>query len=146
MVRVRLPAYALIKMEEQKENKKFISSLKDFYNKRYKLLFVLTAILILSSVAFIFFFNIHNHDFIYKDISLSGGTLITINSNNLSVTQLQHDLPAYLGDVQINSIKDIRNPSVINPRTDKTIAGTFAGFFSFISVYTEGKTYLKSYS
>ncbi|MFZ1970827.1 MAG: protein translocase subunit SecF [Candidatus Nanoarchaeia archaeon] len=94
-------------MEEPKETKKFVSSFKDFYNKRYKLLFVLTAILILSSIAFIFFFHIQNHDFIYKDISLSGGTLITINSNNLSVAKLQQDLPSYLGNVQVNSIKDI---------------------------------------
>ena len=101
------PGLRIYKMEEQKEKKKFIDSLKDFYDKRYRLLFVLTAILIISSVIFIFFFHLQTNDFIYKDISLSGGTLVTINSNNLSVTKLQQDLSGSLGDIQVNSIKDM---------------------------------------
>lgn len=94
------------KMEETKE-KKFVLKVKGLYDKHSNLLFIATAALILFSLAFIVTFHIQNHDFIHKDISLSGGTQITIYSNNLSVSKLQQDLPKYLGNIDVNSIKNI---------------------------------------
>lgn len=105
MVRVRLPAYAY-NMEEQKE-KKFGSKFGEFYDKKYKLFLVLTTVLILSSFIFLFVFHSQNNDFIHKDVSLTGGTSITINSNNLSLAKLQQDLPKVLGDAEVTSIRDV---------------------------------------
>src|SRR5271157_4187543 len=93
-------------MEEQKERKNF-TRLKELYNKHYKLLFVATAILIFLSLIYLTFFYLQNHDFIYKDISLEGGTSVTIYTNNLSISQLKTDLTPQLGEIDVNEIKDI---------------------------------------
>ncbi len=94
-------------MEENKTEKRFISKFREAYDKHYKLLLILTGILIIFSLAFLSFFYINNQDFIYRDISLSGGTSITIYDSNLNINQLKQDLPKLLGDIDINSIKDV---------------------------------------
>ena len=53
------------------------------------------------------FFYFHNHDFIYKDISLSGGTSITIYGNNLQYKSNETRSHKSMGDIDISSIKDV---------------------------------------
>jgi preprotein translocase subunit SecF len=89
------------------EKKKFSTKFREFYDKHYKLLIIVTALLILLSFAFMSIFYIHNHDFIYKDVSLSGGTSITIYGNNLDINKMKIDLSKSMGDIDINSIKDV---------------------------------------
>jgi preprotein translocase subunit SecF len=89
------------------EKKKFVSRFREFYDKHYKLLIILTALLILLSFAFMTVFYIHNGDFIYKDISLSGGTSITIQGNNFNINQMKADLTKSMGDIDINTLKDV---------------------------------------
>ncbi|MDE1848536.1 MAG: protein translocase subunit SecF [Nanoarchaeota archaeon] len=89
------------------EKGKLKEKISAFYNKRYKFLFLASALLIILALIYIFVFHAKTGDFIYRDISLAGGTSVTIYSSNLSVSQLQRDLPTYLGDIDVNSIKDI---------------------------------------
>jgi preprotein translocase subunit SecF len=119
------------------EKKKFISRFKEAYDRHYKLLLVLTAFLIFLSLAFLFLFYVNHHDFIYRDISLSGGTSITIYNSTLNINQLKQDLPKLLGsDVDINSIKDVfsqEQKAVIiqtsqNADTAKQILETYLGY------------------
>jgi len=122
-------------MEEQKE-KKFALKFGEFYNKRYKLFLVLTAILVLSSFVFLFIFHLQNKDFIYKDVSLTGGTSITINSHNLSIAKLQNDLPKLMGDIEVTSIRDVFTQqqkaivvqTTLDPDTAKQILEKYLGY------------------
>ena len=55
--------------------------LKRAYNKNYKLLLLIPIILLLISLAYIGYFYSKEGDFIKKDVSLTGGTIITLNEN-----------------------------------------------------------------
>ncbi len=94
MIRVRLPAGASTakkdKMEENKENqhkpeesKQSIEEPKkkfNFnYNKHYKILLLIPVIILLASLIYLGVFYSKNGDIIYRDVSLSGGTSITLN-------------------------------------------------------------------
>ncbi len=96
-------------MEEsiEKKEKKFVENFKEFYNKRYKLFLLIPAIIIAFCFIFIISFHVQNGDFIHKDISLAGGTSVTIYDTNLNLNQLKQDLPPLLGEVSVRSIKDI---------------------------------------
>jgi preprotein translocase subunit SecF len=82
-----------------------------------------------------FFYSAHN-DFISKDISLSGGTSITINDPNLNVNKLQADLSGKLQDLNIRSIYDLTTQKqvavIIETKTDaetaKTILQNYLGY------------------
>jgi preprotein translocase subunit SecF len=89
------------------EKKKFISKFREAYDKHYKLLIILTALLIVLSFASMALFYVHNHDFINKDISLLGGTSVTIYGANFNINQMKLDLTKSLGDIDINSLKDV---------------------------------------
>ncbi len=89
------------------EKKKFISRFREAYDKHYKLLIILTALLIILSFASMAIFYVHNHDFIYKDISLLGGTSVTVYGTNFNINQMKQDLTKSLGDIDINSLKDV---------------------------------------
>jgi preprotein translocase subunit SecF len=51
---------------------------KNWHDKHYKKLLLIPAILIVFSIIYLFVFSTNHGDFIYKDISLTGGTSITI--------------------------------------------------------------------
>ncbi len=132
MVRVRLPAYALT-MEEKK---KFASRFKEVYDKHYKWLILVTALLIVISFASMSIFYIHNHDFIYKDISLLGGTSVTVYGANFNINQMKLDLTKSMGDIDINSLKDVftqQQKAVViqtslDAKTAKSILENYLGY------------------
>src|SRR3990172_374937 len=49
------------------------------YDKHYKLLLIIPVIILLASLIYLGIFYSKTGDFLYKDVSLSGGTSITIN-------------------------------------------------------------------
>ena len=63
-------------MTEEKQKKE--SRFERFHNKYYKLLLLIPIALLLFSLIYMGVFYSKNQDFIYKDISLTGGTSITI--------------------------------------------------------------------
>ena len=62
-------------MEEQEKQ---IKSFGKWHDKNYKLLLLIPTIIFLASLIYLGFFYQQNNDFFYKDISLTGGTSITI--------------------------------------------------------------------
>ena len=62
--------------EESVENS---DKFKFNYDKHYKLLFFIPLVLLLISLVYLGIFYSKNGEIIYKDVSLSGGTSITIN-------------------------------------------------------------------
>ncbi|MFQ5531614.1 MAG: hypothetical protein ACE5ES_03305, partial [Candidatus Nanoarchaeia archaeon] len=60
---------------EEHENK---NSFEKFHDKNYKLLLLIPLLMLILSLTYIGIFYSKNQDFIHRDISLTGGTSVTI--------------------------------------------------------------------
>jgi preprotein translocase subunit SecF len=120
MTRVRVPIGAL-KNKMNKEN--FKQSFIKFHDKSYKLLLIIPAILLLFGFIYMSSFYSQHHDFIYKDISLSGGTSVTIGDGSISITDLSKALSGKLEDTNIRGISDLATQKqiavIVETRSDK---------------------------
>jgi preprotein translocase subunit SecF len=88
-----------------KEN--FKKKFAEFHDKNYKLLLLIPLILIIGCFIYMTSFYAQNNDFIYKDVSLTGGTSVTINDPNLDSTELKNYLSSKLEDINIREISDL---------------------------------------
>ena len=110
MVRVRLPAGAFRKMTEEKkseaskEKKKLFANFN--YDKYYRLFFFIPIVLLLASLAYLGVFYAKNGDIIYKDVSLSGGTSITL-TGEITQIQLEAPLKEKFPDISFTQLEDI---------------------------------------
>lgn len=77
-----------------------------WYDKNYKKLLVLPAILLFSAIAYLAFFYIQTGDIINKDVSLTGGTVLTIYSDIPSTEIISHLSSEEFSDFSVNSISD----------------------------------------
>ncbi len=87
--------------EENKQNK-----LSKFHDKNYKLLLLIPAILLVFSLIYMGVFYSNNHDFIHKDISLTGGTSVTIN-DKINTNELKQSLSDKLENIKTREIYDL---------------------------------------
>ena len=112
MTRVRIPTGALIKMEEQR---------KKFHDKYYKLLLLIPLVILIFSLIQIGITYSQTGDFMKKDISLTGGTSVTLY-DQIDKDQLIQDLSDKLEDINIKSIYDIvtreQKAVIIETRTE----------------------------
>lgn len=92
-------------MEEQTQSKR--RRFTSFYNKNYKRLLVLPAIIIVISLIYLFSFYAQHNDIIRKDVSLTGGTTVTIY-NTVDIAELENFLSQNLEDFSIREISDLR--------------------------------------
>ncbi len=76
------------------------------YDKYYKIMFFIPFIILIISLIYLGSFYARTGDIFYKDVSLSGGTSITLNGD---VTQEQLEAPLKLkfSDVSFTSLADI---------------------------------------
>ncbi len=90
-------------MTEQKEKKRFKTQVSRFHDKHYKHLLLVPALILLFFFIYMGIFYSNTGDFIHRDISLTGGTTITINEKiNLD------DLKGYLdGKLDSFSVREI---------------------------------------
>jgi len=59
---------------------------KNWFDKRYKLLMIFPILLTLLAVVYLgFFYASHNHEILLKDVSLSGGTMITLTADSNTI-------------------------------------------------------------
>jgi len=94
-------------MEEEQEPKpRKLAKLANFHDKNYKLLLLIPIILLLFSLVYIGVFYSKNQDFIHKDISLTGGTSVTI-SGKIDAIKLKQDLSEKLEEVNTREIYDL---------------------------------------
>lgn len=103
MARVRIPARAYLKKLQMTEKQK-----KNWYDKNYKLLLILPAVLLIFSLVYLVQFNAENGDLIYKDISLTGGTTITVFDGSTDIVDLKSQLQEDFPDILIRTISDFR--------------------------------------
>lgn len=103
MTRVRSPAGAFTKnMEEQTENK----PKKNWHDRNYKLLLLIPAILLVFCFVYMGVFYSQNGDFIHKDISLTGGTSLTIYGK-VNTEELVAAIGPQLDDLSVREISDL---------------------------------------
>ena len=105
MTRVRIPigAYIQVKNMNKDNIKQKVSS---FHDKNYKLLLLLPAVLLLFCIFYMVYFYSANNDFFYKDISLTGGTSVTIN-NAVNAQELSQALSSKLEGLNVREISDL---------------------------------------
>ena len=88
-------------MEEDKETNK-----ENWHDKNYKVLLLIPLILLILSFAYLAYFYASTGDFIRKDISLTGGTSVTIYSQ-VDIEVLKLDLADKLEEIHVRDIYDI---------------------------------------
>ena len=80
-----------------------------FYEKNYKRLLIIPALLLILSLGYIFYFYSVNGDFIYKDVSLTGGATITVfTQGDVDIQDLKGHLAKNLEDYSIRELSDFR--------------------------------------
>ncbi len=85
---------------------KLKTSVTKFHDRYYKLLLLIPAIMLLLSFIYMGVFYSKNGDFVKRDISLTGGTSVTIYEK-ISVEKVQADLSDKLEDVEVREISDL---------------------------------------
>jgi len=83
-----------------------IKETMNFHDKYYKLLLLIPAIILIFSIIYMVNFYNQNNDFIYKDISLTGGTTVTLY-DKLDTSKLRQELTDKLNDVNVREIYDL---------------------------------------
>jgi len=119
-------------MEQEKKQK---INLSKFHDKNYKWLLLIPALLILFCIIYLgMFYSIHQ-EFIYKDISLTGGTSATIYSK-LNPIEVENALSEKLEEIQVREIYDLitqeQKAIVIETKSDaettKQVLEEFLGY------------------
>jgi len=92
--------------QEQEKTKSF----GKWYDKNYKLLLLIPLVLLVLSLGYIGYFYTINGDFIKKDVSLTGGSTITIFSEEeIDINDLQTSLSEKIEDFSIRELSDFRS-------------------------------------
>ncbi len=79
--------------------------LGNWYDKNYKKLLIFPALLLILSLVYLGYFYSQNQDIIHKDVSLTGGTTVTIDSS-VSVEDLKLELSKTFEDLVVRAISD----------------------------------------
>jgi preprotein translocase subunit SecF len=87
-----------------KEN--FKKKFTEFHDKNYKKLLLIPLALFIFSFIYMGVFYSQNHDFINKDISLTGGTSVTINEK-INALELKNAISGKLDSVSVREISDL---------------------------------------
>ena len=125
-------------MEEQtehQEKKGLRAKVMGFHDKHYKLLLLVPAIIFLFSIIYLGVFYTQNHDFIHRDISLTGGTSVTLY-DKISATQLTQDLSGQLEELDAREISDLitqeQKGVIIETKSDadttRQVLGDYLGY------------------
>ncbi|MGK0209347.1 MAG: preprotein translocase subunit SecF [Patescibacteria group bacterium] len=76
-----------------------------WYDKNYKKLLVIPAILLILSLLYIGIFYVQNDSAFYRDVSLTGGTTYTI-STDYAASSLESDLSRDFNDFTVGTVSD----------------------------------------
>jgi preprotein translocase subunit SecF len=93
-------------MEENKTQEIQKHEKKNWYDKKYKLLLLIPVIVLILSLVYLGFFYAKHGDILYKDVSLSGGTSITLNGE-ISQDKIAPLLKEKFPDVSFNKLSDL---------------------------------------
>lgn len=77
------------------------------YNKFYKLLLIVPALMIIFSLGYLFMFYQQHGDIIKRDVSLTGGTTITVFDQNANINDIKSELAKSFSDIAVRGLSDI---------------------------------------
>lgn len=81
---------------------------KSWYDKYYKIILLIPIILLVIALVYLVKFQNENGDIIRKDVSLTGGTSITVFDSSVSVEDLQNSLLQQFPDLSIRTLSDFQ--------------------------------------
>lgn len=87
-------------MEEEKKN--------NWYDKNYKLFMFVPLIILLISLGYLINFNSKNGDLIYKDVSITGGTTVTVLDSDVDINDLENSLVKTFSDLKVRKLSEFR--------------------------------------
>ncbi|MAE49334.1 preprotein translocase subunit SecF [Candidatus Pacearchaeota archaeon] len=79
-----------------------------WYDKHYKLILVIPAIMIVAALIYLSGFFAAHGDIILKDVSLTGGTTVTVFDAGVDLDVLQADLELKFEDVKVRGLTDFQ--------------------------------------
>ena len=79
---------------------------KSWYDQYYKVLFAIPVLIMILSLVYLAVFYSKHKDFVYKDVSLSGGTTITL-TGNINTENLEAELKKEFSDISFRKLTDI---------------------------------------
>ncbi len=82
-----------------------MEKIKNFYNKNYKKLVAIPVLLFFLALGYLFYFYFQTGDFFYKDVSLKGGTTISLFFD-LNEKALEPELKKITSDLEIKTLTD----------------------------------------
>ena len=91
---------------EHEEKSNFGKRFGSFHDKYYKHLLLIPLIILILGFAYMGYFYSVNGDFMYRDISLTGGTSFTIQ-DSISSEQLKSDLASQLEEINTREIYNL---------------------------------------
>ena len=131
------PGPRINKMSENNSTQKTTAKerISRFHDKYYKHLLIIPLLIFILSIIYMSTFYINNGDFIHKDISLTGGTTITIFSE-INADELRTALSSKLESLSVREISDFitgeQKAVVIETKTEsaeaKKILEDYLGF------------------
>jgi len=78
-----------------------------WHDRNYLKLLIIPLLIFILSISYVAYFYSQNNDFIRKDISLTGGTTITLYDNSVDISKLREDLSEKLEDLNLREISNI---------------------------------------
>lgn len=85
-----------------------MSQQKNWYDKSYKLLLLIPIVMLIFSFIYLFQFTAEHGDIIKKDVSITGGTTITVFDSEVNIEELRTSIRAEFSDAIVRGISDIR--------------------------------------
>ena len=113
--------------EKHKEKpKKPRLSGSEWYDKNYKKMLLIAVVIFIACLIYIGFFYAQNNDIMFKDVTLTGGTIITVfTDQSINLIELESFLENKLQDVNVRTLEDITTRKqvaiVIETKSDSDI-------------------------
>ncbi len=103
------------KIEEKKDEHKVETkelkikkSYSQLYDEYYRITFVIPILLLLISLGYLAVFYHNNGDIIRKDVSLTGGTTVTVFDSKVGLSDLTEKIKVDFPDAHVQGISDFR--------------------------------------
>lgn len=81
---------------------------KNWYDRYYKVMLIVPIALLVLSLLYLVQFNAREGDLIYKDVTLTGGTTITVFDDKVNLDDIEIALKSKFPDVVVKGISDIQ--------------------------------------
>lgn len=97
------------KTVEHKKEHHPASDGRNWYDKSYKYMLIVPVAFMIFSIFYLYNFYQVNGDVIYKDVSLTGGTTVSVFDENVDIGAIESAMKLRFSDLHAREISDIRS-------------------------------------